>query len=339
MTLPAGPWATGVGSLPHSRPDEALDVVVGELGDGHVPFVPELPGRGVGSDVIGRGAAFLVDLPVDLQPAGWRLVDRPGADLRRARSWWRQDLDALGDRGPELTGARALKVGVTGPWTLAAALQRQRGEVAVSDPGARRDLVDSLAEGVGLVLADVRRAVPEVPLVLQVDEPSVVPVLLGRLPTASGYGTLRAVEGPEVRDGLRRVVDAGHTAGAAVVVHCCAAGAPVRLLGETRADGLSLPVPLSAAGAAGAVWEHVAGLVEAGTMLLAGVLDPTADVAPEPDALARDVQRVWSDVGLAADAQARLALTSTCGAAGTAPAAAVRQLRALAGAATRLATG
>ncbi|WP_336923056.1 methionine synthase [Aquipuribacter sp. SD81] len=338
MSLPAGPWATGVGSLPHTRPDEALDAVLGELGDGHVPFVPELPARGVGADVIGRGASFLVDLPVDLQPSGWRLVDRPGVDLQRARSWWRQDLDALGERGPELGAARALKVGVTGPWTLAAALQRSRGEVAVSDPGARRDLVDSLAEGVGQVLADVRRAAPGVPLVLQVDEPSVVAVLLGRLPTASGYGTLRSVPGPEVRDGLRRVVDAGHAAGAAVLVHCCAEGGPVRLLAETGADGLSVPLPRTTAGTGARAWEQAAAVVEGGTALVAGVLDPLA-AAPEADALARDVLAAWGDVGLGGDARTRLALSPSCGAAGARPSDAVAQLRALAVAAGRLVSG
>ena len=66
MSLPAGPWATGAGPLPGTRPDHALDVVLGELGAGHVPFLPELPERGVGADAIGRSASFLVDLPVDL---------------------------------------------------------------------------------------------------------------------------------------------------------------------------------------------------------------------------------------------------------------------------------
>ena len=47
--------------------------------------------------MVGRSAALLVDLPVDLQPSGWRLVDRPGRDLARARAWLAQDLDALAE--------------------------------------------------------------------------------------------------------------------------------------------------------------------------------------------------------------------------------------------------
>ncbi len=78
------PWgpATGIGSLPGTDPAEALRTVLGELPD--LPHLPELPARGPGADMIGRTAALLVDLFVDLTPAGWRLVPRPGIDLRRA---------------------------------------------------------------------------------------------------------------------------------------------------------------------------------------------------------------------------------------------------------------
>ena len=81
---PAPGWATGVGSLPGTDPREAAAVVAGELPD--LPHLPELPGRGPGADMVGRTAArCCVDLHVDLQPSGWRLVDRPGMDERRAR--------------------------------------------------------------------------------------------------------------------------------------------------------------------------------------------------------------------------------------------------------------
>ena len=43
----------------------------------------------------GRGALFLTDLHIDLQPAGWRLVDRPGHDERRGRDLLERDLDAF----------------------------------------------------------------------------------------------------------------------------------------------------------------------------------------------------------------------------------------------------
>src|SRR4051794_41826908 len=75
--------ATGVGSMP----GEDIDVVLGAVADAlpDLPHLPELPARGAGSDMIGRTAAQLVDLHVDLQPAGWRLVPRGGLDETRAR--------------------------------------------------------------------------------------------------------------------------------------------------------------------------------------------------------------------------------------------------------------
>jgi hypothetical protein len=76
--VPAWGPASGVGSLPGADPAEALRTVVGELpGFAHLP---ELPGRGPGADLLGRSAALLVDLSVDLTPAGWRLVPRAGID-------------------------------------------------------------------------------------------------------------------------------------------------------------------------------------------------------------------------------------------------------------------
>ena len=67
-----------------------------------------------------------------------------------------------------------------------------RGERVIVDDGARRDLVDSLAEGIRLHVASVRSLVPGAQLVLQVDEPSLPTVLAGRLPTSSGLGRLPA---------------------------------------------------------------------------------------------------------------------------------------------------
>ena len=99
-----------------------------------------------------------MDLPVDLQPHGWRLVDSPGRDQRRAASWLRSDLDALAEAFDGYAGP--LKVQVAGPWTLAASLWLPRGERALTDPGARREVVESLAAGVGDHLTAVRGGGP-----------------------------------------------------------------------------------------------------------------------------------------------------------------------------------
>ncbi|MFL6098262.1 MAG: methionine synthase, partial [Blastococcus sp.] len=165
--------ASGVGSLPGTDPVEAVRLVVGELPD--FAHLPELPGRGAGADLIGRSAGLLVDLAVDLVPAGWRLVPRPGVDQRRAREFLDRDLDALHDVAGGYDGP--FKVQAAGPWTLAAGLERSRGDRAVVDAGARRDLAQSLAEGLAAHLAAVGSRLPGANLVVQLDEPSVPSVL------------------------------------------------------------------------------------------------------------------------------------------------------------------
>ena len=73
------PWppgtATAIGSMPGTDALEAARTVVGELAQ--LPHLPELPGRGAGADLIGRTAALLVDLAVELVPSGYRVTARP----------------------------------------------------------------------------------------------------------------------------------------------------------------------------------------------------------------------------------------------------------------------
>jgi methionine synthase II (cobalamin-independent) len=284
-----------------------------------LPHLPELPGRGPGADIIGRGAAVLVDLPVDLQPHGWRLVDRPGRDAGRAAAYLRSDLDDVaeafdGYRGP-------FKIQVAGPWTLAASLWLPRGERAITDAGARRDLVASLAAGVREHLVAVRAAVPGADLVVQLDEPSLPTTLAGRLPTASGYGLVRALDGAEAERGLAEVVASAQDAGAAVAVHSCATDVPVELLRRAGVDAVSLD--LSLMGRPG--WEALAEAVEAGVRLWAGTVPalPGAVTPDRPDgrpgdtAVVEAIRRPWREVGLPAEGLAQVVVTPTCGLAGT----------------------
>ena len=305
--------ATGIGSWPGHDPLDAARTILGELGADHLPYLPELPGRGPGADLTGRTASLLVDLPVDLQPMGWRLTDRPGRDLERATGMWRSDLDALAEAADGYRGL--LKVQVAGPWTLASTVWLPRGERAVVDPGARRDLVASLAEGVVALVASVRRLVPGAQPVVQLDEPGLPAVLAGRLPTASGFGRLPAVDPQEVRDGLRTVLEGATAAGAATTaVHCCAADVPIALLRETGVSALSVDVALL--GATG--WESVAVAVEAGVALWAGAV-PTGEPPPPASGVVDAVARPWRGVGLSLAGLADVVVTPTCGLAGAPP--------------------
>ncbi|MGY1739893.1 MULTISPECIES: methionine synthase [unclassified Blastococcus] len=305
---PAWGAATGVGSLPGTDPVEAMRVVLGELPD--LPHLPELPGRGAGADLVGRSAALLVDLAVDLTPAGWRLVPRGGVDQRRAREFLARDLDALHELAAGYTGG--LKVQAAGPWTLAAALERMRGDRAVVDPGARRDLGQSLAEGIAAHVAEVSARVPGARVVVQLDEPSLPAVVQGALPTASGFGRLPAVEAPVVRQELAAVVAA---LPGPVAVHCCADRAPLELF--------------RAAGAAAVSFDHglvqdldaVGSAVDAGLHLVLGVVPGTDAVLPAPKATASRLRAWWHELGFAADElAAAVTLSPACGLAGATPA-------------------
>lgn len=322
MTRPWAPGAaTGVGSLPGTDPREAAKLVIGELPD--FPHVPELPARGPHAGLVGRGAAALVDLHVDLQPAGWRLVPRPGADERRARSALAEDLDAVEEAAAGHAGP--LKAQLAGPWTLAAGLELERGERAVADPGAARDLVSSLAEGVAGHVADLRRRVPLASVIVQVDEPSLPAVLAGRLPTASGYGRLPAVDPAVAETGLAAVLFAATAAGAAAtVVHCCAGDVPLDLLRRVGADAVSVDAGLLGPGAD----EEVGEAVEAGVALFLGVVPAVEAAGParvaavsDPAASVGGVRRLWRRLGFPAERLAATVVpTPTCGLAGASPA-------------------
>jgi methionine synthase II (cobalamin-independent) len=299
--------ATGVGSLPGTDPVEALRVVTGELPE--FAHLPELPGRGPGADLVGRSAALLVDLAVELTPAGWRLVPRPGSDQRRARELLARDLDALSDVAEDYTGP--FKVQAAGPWTLAAGLERTRGDRAVVDPGARRDLAQSLTEGLAAHVAAVSARVPGARVVVQLDEPSLPAVLVGALPTVSGWGKLPAVEAPVVEQELATVVDA---LPGPVVVHCCADRAPLGLLHAAGADAVSFDLglvqDLDALGTA----------VEAGTHLFPGVVPGTDAPLPEPKATASRLHAWWRELGFPADElHEAVTLTPSCGLAAATP--------------------
>src|SRR3954465_7924248 len=92
FALAAG-TATGVGSLPGGDAREAARTATGAVET--LPFLPELPARGPGADMIGRTLGMLVELYARVEPSGWRFGDRPGRDTRRAKAWLGEDLDAL----------------------------------------------------------------------------------------------------------------------------------------------------------------------------------------------------------------------------------------------------
>jgi len=321
--------ATGIGSHPGEDAAayaEAVRVVLGELAD-HLPYVPELPGRGATATMTGRAVAAATDLAFDLQPAGWRLTDAEGVDQRRARSLLAHDLDQVEEQSQGYAGA--FKTQVTGPWTLAATVERPRGDRVLADHGARRELAQALAEGVRRHLADLRRRLPGVDRwVVQVDEPALPGVLAGRVPTASGFGKHRSVEPADASAALAWVLEAVAEAGAEPWVHCCAPDAPLALLRGAGAHGLA--VDLAKVGAES--HDALAGTLEQGGVAVLGVV-PTSG-APDERAPTETVTRWLDMVGL--EPSAALVVSPSCGLAGSSPAGARRALELARAAASHL---
>ncbi len=315
---------TGIGSWPGTDMADAVKIAFAECPD--LPYLPELPARGPAGQLVGRGAALLSGLAVDLQPAGWRLADAPNRDARHARSLVRQDLDDLEEVAQGYAGP--VKVSVAGPWTLAAALERPRGDRVVADHGARRDVVQSLTEGIGELAGELRRRLPDVELVLQLDEPLLPAVLTGSLSTASGFSHHRSVDRPEVTEAYAGLVAhlARNAPAPPVVVHCCAAGAPVALLREGGLTGVALDLGQMAT----STWDEVGEGLAEGMWFGAGAL-PTDDARPlaRAEAVATRVLGRLDDLGLDAEAGLRMVLTPACGLAGLDAGGALTALRVL----------
>lgn len=310
------PWpvgaATGIGSFPGTDIAEAQRIALGELPD--LPHLAELPARGPGADLIGRTGGLLVELPVELYAARWRVTARGGKDLRRARDLMERDLDQLTEQAEGYAGP--VKIQVAGPLTLAAGVDLPAGGRLLRDLGALRDLTGSLAEGVRAHVAEVRRRLPRAAILLQLDEPSLPAVLAGRIPTESGLGTYRPVEPGVARGALHAVISAAQVP---VVVHCCARDVPIELLRSAGATAVALDLDLIERRAE---WlDPLGAALDAGLGLLAGVAPPLPASAgrdrPSSAWLADTIRQLWNQLGFSrARLAAQVVVTPACGLAG-----------------------
>ena len=308
---------TGVGSWPGTDMMDAIKIAFAECPD--LPYLPELPARGSYAQLIGRSTAFLAGLAVDLQPAGWRLTDASGRDHRLAISTLLNDLDLLEEHAQGYEGT--VKLSVAGPWTLAAMMERPRGDRVLADSGARRDLSQSLAEGAAQLVAELVRRLPDVEPLIQLDEPMLPAVLAGTIATASGLSRHRAIESSEISGAI--IYARERLAPTPVAVHCCAADPPIELLRLAGVSGVLLDIDqLSAAD-----WDDVAATLEAGQWIGMGAL-PT-DRMLGPDQVARRVLSSLRDLGLEPPVAARVVITPACGLASASRDDAVRALRTL----------
>jgi methionine synthase II (cobalamin-independent) len=307
--------ASGTGSWPGTAARPAAEIVVGELGAA-MAHVVELPARGVGSDIIGRAGALLIDVAIDTVPRGYRVASRPGAVTRRAVSLLDEDIDAL-EEAWETAGlkgsGRPVKVQAPGPITLAAELELANGHRAITDLGAVHDIAASLAEGVGAHRAAVSRRL-DAPVVVQFDEPSLPAAVAGRL---AGVTTLSPVAPIDETLATTLLDTCVAAAGADVSVHSCAAELPWKVLQHSNISAVCIDVSTLAADDLDAVAEFV----ESGRVVMLGVVSSSAPARrPSAEEVAAAVVAVTDRLGFGRSAlRTSIGVTPACGLATATP--------------------
>lgn len=307
--------ASGIGSWPGVSARHAAEVVVGELG-GALAHVVELPGRGVGADVIGRAGALLIDVAIDTTPRGYRVTGRPGAVTRRAVSLLDEDIDALEEAWEKagLRGSgRTVKVQAPGPVTLAAELELANGHRAITDRGAVRDLAASLAEGVGAHRAAVARRL-DTPVVVQFDEASLAAATGGQLAGVTALAPVAPIDAALAGELLDACV-----AGARTEVLLCAGTSlpPWDLLQRSMISAVSV----DAAALPAADLDGLGEFLESGRTVMLGVIAAVAPARrPSVGETAAAAVAVIDRLGFARSAlRERIGITPAGGLAGATP--------------------
>jgi len=298
--------------MPGTEQREAIAVVMGELPE--LPFLPELPARGPGADMIGRTASLLIDMPVQTTARGWKLAAAASRDQRRAADLLSFDLDAMLDAAAGYSGT--FKIQVCGPWTLAASVELDRSvEPALADAGAVADFAGSLAEGLAAHVSDVRARIPGATIVVQVDDPALPGVLAGSVPTASGLYRLPAVDESDAADALGAVLAA---ASAPSAVHCCGPEIPFSCITKAGATAVSFDLSVFRRAEEDAFGEAV----EAGVGIFVGAIPakaPPPGERPDEDGRvpATAVIDLWRRIGLPVGRiTEQVVMTPACGLAG-----------------------
>ncbi len=217
--------ATGIGSWPGTAVRDTIGQVRELLADG-LPHLPELPGARARRrhDRPHRGAARRAARRPPADGLALRRPARQGRPPHRRRCCARTSTSS--PRPTTATRARS-----SSRSSGRGRSRRASGSRGGSGPSSTRAPAATSSSrsptGCAPHVAAVRRLVPGAELVVQVDEPSLPTVLLGRLPTASGWGRLPSLDPHVVATGLAAVLRAhdGET-----IVHCCAENPPLPLL-------------------------------------------------------------------------------------------------------------
>ncbi len=286
-------------------------MVVGELHT--LTHLVELPARGVGADMIGRGGALLVDIGIDTVPRGYRIASGRSAVARRAASLLDEDVDALEEAWEKagLRGsARTVKVQAPGPITLAAQLELPGGHRAITDSGAVRDLTGSLAEGVALHRAELARRL-EAAVVVQFDEPLLPAALAGRLTGVTSFSPVHPVDEAVAIALLDECVA---TVGGEVALHSCASELPWKILQRSTLHAISVDVSTLVA----ADLDGLGEFIDSGRTVLLGVVPALPpEQRPSIEEVAKSAAAITDRLGFPRSVlRDRVGITPACGLAG-----------------------
>lgn len=271
--------ATGIGSMPGINVRAALGVVTDLVPE--LIYLPELPARGPGGEMIGRTFGLLnsIDaaLGIETQPSGWRFARGEGLVMRRAKSWLAEDCDALEEIASSHDGW--IKLQFAGPITLASSVEFAYGERMISDLAAVRDFAQALTAGIELTLSQLRRRLPQAQWVVQIDEPWLGSALRAGVPSRSGLHALKAIDAQVATDLLGGVATAIGRAGAISWIHTCEQTPPLRLLEKSVFDLISV----DAAGLDERAVESVESFWERGQLIGIGFAAPQSGVSEKSE--------------------------------------------------------
>lgn len=306
--------ASGLGSWAGDKAIDAVTRIRGELGDPHISYLPELPDRGYRASLLARSIAVLEGLSADATASGWRLTTGFAAEGSYARSLLESDINVLADVvGKEAgTSVAPVKIRLLGPLSMAASTYLTSGERVLSDYGARADVGQSLVAGLEGLIGLLRQAVLGAPLLIQFDEPLLVPLATGTIPTSSGYRTLRSVPRHELVATLKELHEATESLGARALVRT-----NLLALHPEVQQVITTPI-VDMTGSRTVDWEPLAVRLESGSNLYLETADPIIRTASGD--LARSLWATWRDLGLPKELLNQVVLTERGDLAATDPA-------------------
>lgn len=213
---------TAIGSMPGTNMAETMQQVADSIPE--LIALAELPERGPGGEMLGRTFGILNQLDssfsIDTTVTGWRQSRGENQVMRRAKSWYQEDLDWL----EQTVGDDAfnLKLQFAGPVTLASFVEPVAGERLVQDAGAVRELAVGLGEALKLQLIDIKRRLPNATISVQLDEPGLELAVQGGLKRRSGRGNLEPIPSQQVIEWLNSTLESAELKPSDSWVHSCA---------------------------------------------------------------------------------------------------------------------